>query len=72
MLIDRLSKNREKKKKLVHIIAVFLILIHAFEKYDSGHGSYFFFYCRPGIYISCLISSGDRKESALDRWSFFL
>jgi len=43
MLIDHLSKNREKKKKLVHIIAVFLILIHAFEKYDSGHGSYLFF-----------------------------
>jgi len=30
-----------------------------------------FFYCRPGIYISCLTSSGNWKESALDRWSVF-
>lgn len=36
-------KNREKRKKFAHIGAGIVILIHAYEKYESGHGSYLLF-----------------------------
>jgi chromate transport protein ChrA len=43
MLINRFIKDKEKAKKVAHIAAGFVILIHAYEKYESGHGSYLFF-----------------------------
>jgi hypothetical protein len=40
---DFRRRNRERRKRVAHIFAGLLILIHAYEKYDSGHGSYIFF-----------------------------
>ena len=40
MIFNRIRKNREKNKKFVHIAAGIVILIHSYEKYESGHGSY--------------------------------
>ncbi len=40
MLFNHLFKNTEKKKRFAHIGAGVVILIHAYEKYDSGHESY--------------------------------
>lgn len=36
-------KNREKRKQFAHVGAGIVILIHAYEKYESGHGSYLLF-----------------------------
>lgn len=38
-----MRKNPEKRKKIAHIIAGFVILVHAYERFDSGHSSYIFF-----------------------------
>jgi hypothetical protein len=43
MKLDRFKKNKEKIKRVAHISAGLVILIHAYEKYESGHGSYWFF-----------------------------
>ncbi len=43
MLLNRLIKNKEKAKRVAHIAAGVVILIHAYEKYEAGHGSYLFF-----------------------------
>ncbi|MES2515861.1 MAG: hypothetical protein V4580_17030 [Bacteroidota bacterium] len=36
-------KNREKRKQLAHIPAALTILMHAFERYHSGHSTWIFF-----------------------------
>lgn len=43
MILRHFIKNRSKRKKIAHIGAGIVILIHAYEKYDSGHGSYLLF-----------------------------
>jgi hypothetical protein len=43
MLLDKLIKNKEKSKRVAHIAAGVVILIHAYEKFESGHGVYLFF-----------------------------
>lgn len=35
--------RREKRRRVAHIISGFVILVHAYEKYESGHSSYLFF-----------------------------
>ncbi len=35
--------DKQKKQKMAHIIAAFIILVHAYEKYDAGESSYVFF-----------------------------
>jgi len=43
MILRPLIKNRDKRKKIAHIGAGIVILIHAYEKFESGHGSYLLF-----------------------------
>jgi uncharacterized membrane protein HdeD (DUF308 family) len=43
MLLRHLFKNREKRKRFAHIGAGIVILIHSYEKYESGHGPYILF-----------------------------
>lgn len=40
MFVKRLAKNREKTKRIVHIIAGLTILIHAYEYYDNANQTY--------------------------------
>ena len=35
-----LIKNKEKRKRIAHIVAAVVILIHSYENYESGHHSY--------------------------------
>lgn len=44
--------NKEKKEKLGHIIAAFIILVHAYEKYDLGESSYIFFLIAGMLFLS--------------------
>lgn len=43
MSIGQSFKNRDRRKRFAHIIAGVVILIHSFEKFDSGHDTYIFF-----------------------------
>lgn len=43
MILGKLIKNPEKKKRVAHIGAGIVILIHAYEKHESGHDSYLWF-----------------------------
>ncbi|MBK9731138.1 MAG: hypothetical protein IPO83_07600 [Chitinophagaceae bacterium] len=43
MISRLLFKDRDKRKRFAHIGAGIVILIHAYEKYESGHESYIFF-----------------------------
>ena len=38
-----LIKNKEKRNRIIHIISAMMILIHAYEKYETGHASYIYF-----------------------------
>jgi hypothetical protein len=52
MILNRLIKNKEKARRVAHIAAGFVILIHAYEKYESGHGPYLFFTIFGIIFLS--------------------
>lgn len=52
MLLRMLFKNRTKRKRYAHIGAGIVILIHAYEKYESGHGSYLLFGIAGLVFLS--------------------
>ena len=47
-----LKVRKEKKEKLVHILAGLIILIHAYEKYDLQESSYIFFFVAGIAFLS--------------------
>ena len=47
------NTNREKKEKIGHIMAAFIILVHAFEKYDLQEDSWPLF-AISGIIFLCI------------------
>lgn len=52
MLLRLLVKNRDKRKQFAHIGAGLVILIHAYEKYESGHDSYKLFALAGIIFLA--------------------
>lgn len=52
-MLGALFKNKEKRKRFVHIGAGVVILIHAYEKYEAGHHSYQLFLI-AGIVFLCI------------------
>jgi uncharacterized membrane protein HdeD (DUF308 family) len=40
MLRRHLIKDKEKRKRIAHIVAGVTILIHSYENYETGHHSY--------------------------------
>jgi len=55
MILNRFVKNPEKRNRIVHIIFGFIILIHALEKYETGHGSFLFFLIAGLVFIALAI-----------------
>ena len=45
-------KNRKKRKHLAHIVAGVVILIHSYDKYESGHGPYDLFAVAGCIFLA--------------------
>lgn len=45
------SNNKEKKARIAHIVAGLVILIHAFERFDAGHGPYWLFALAGIVFI---------------------
>lgn len=55
MLLRRFVKDKEKRRRIAHIVAGFIILVHAYEKYETGHGSYLFFLIAGLVFLSIAI-----------------
>ncbi len=55
MIRKHFIKNKDKRKRIAHIVAGVVILIHAFEKYDSGHDSYKFFTIAGIVFLSIAV-----------------
>lgn len=58
----------EKKKNIAHIVAGIVILVHSFEKYESGHGSWLFFAIAGIVFISIALlhHTIERKAPWID------
>lgn len=52
MLLKYFIKNIDKRKRFAHIGAGIVILIHAYEKYETGHDSYKLFVLAGLIFLS--------------------
>ncbi len=52
MFIKPSAKNREKRKRFAHIGAGIVILIHAYEKWETGHGPYLLFAIAGLVFLS--------------------
>ena len=48
-------KNKERVKRFAHLLAGFIILLHAYEKYESGHGPYLFFFFSGLVFLTIAI-----------------
>jgi hypothetical protein len=55
MLLRRLFKNRDKRKRIAHIGAAVVILIHSYEKYEGGHDTYKLFLLAGLVFLSLAI-----------------
>lgn len=51
-MLSRLFKNRDKRKRAAHIGAGIVILIHAYEKYESGHHTYLLFAIAGVVFLT--------------------
>ena len=49
---QRLIKNKEKRKRVVHIVSGVIILIHAYEKWETGHHSYVYFVIAGLVFLT--------------------
>lgn len=45
------ANNKGKKARIAHIIAGLVILIHAYERFDAGHGPYWLFALAGFVFI---------------------
>jgi hypothetical protein len=52
MNLTRSIHRREKLERATHILAGVVILVHAFEKYESEHGSYIYFVIAGLLFLS--------------------
>ena len=52
MLLRYFIKDKDKRKQFAHIGAGIVILIHAYEKFESGHGPYLFFAIAGMIFLA--------------------
>ncbi len=55
MLLRLLFKNRDKRKRIAHIGAGVVILIHSYEKYEGGHDTYKLFLLAGLVFLSLAI-----------------
>ncbi|MES3018105.1 MAG: hypothetical protein V4721_10010 [Bacteroidota bacterium] len=55
MILNRFVKNPEKRNRIIHIVFGFIILIHAWEKYETGHGPFLFFLIAGLIFVTLAI-----------------
>lgn len=68
MGIRNFLKTRDKRKQFAHVGAGIVILIHAYEKHEEGHGSYLFFAIAGLVFllIALLHSRIEKKAPWID------
>ena len=54
-LIERIRKNREKRMRIIHILAGIIILLHAFGRYTEGHANYGYFAVAGTLFLTVAI-----------------
>lgn len=47
--------NKEKLKKIPHIISGFMILLHSYERYEAGHGSFVVFLFAGVLFLTIAV-----------------
>lgn len=47
--------KKEKLKRIPHILAGIIILLHGYEKMDEGHGPYMFYFAAGFIFLSIAV-----------------
>lgn len=52
MILRFLFKNQEKRKRVAHIGAGIVILIHSYEKFEGGHDTYKLFLLAGIVFLS--------------------
>lgn len=55
-------QRKEKLKKISHILAGMIILLHAYEKYESEHSSYIYFALAGVIFLSVALFHHQLKS----------
>jgi len=55
MFLDKLKEKRNRLKKFAHIFVGMVILIHAYERYESGHSTYLFFALAGFVFLAVAI-----------------
>jgi hypothetical protein len=51
-----LKGNKEKRQKLIHILAGVIILVHSYEKYEMHENSYVFFLVAGLVFLTVALS----------------
>lgn len=64
MIRRHLIKNEHKRKKAIHIVSAFTILMHAYENYETGHHPYQFFLI-AGITVLVLALFHNKIENKI-------
>lgn len=55
MILRFLFKNQEKRKRVAHIGAGIVILIHSYEKFEGGHDTYKLFLLAGIVFLSIAV-----------------
>jgi len=53
--MPHLVKNKEKRKRIAHILAAFIILVHAYENYETHHHSWQLFAIAGIVFLTLAI-----------------
>ena len=74
MILRLLVKNKDKRKKIAHICAGIIILIHSYEKYESGHNSYILFGIAGILFLTIAILHPiiEKKAPWIDGFFFII
>jgi hypothetical protein len=69
-----LLKNKEILQRMVHMLSGGMILIHAYEKYESGHASHAFFAIAGLLFITIALLHPiiEKKAPWVDGVFFFI
>lgn len=54
-ILQRIRRSREKRKPFVHIVSGAVILIHTYEKWESGHDTWLYFLPAGLVFLTVAI-----------------
>ena len=54
-MLSAFRASKEKRKQFAHVLAGAIILLHAYEKYESGHASHIWFWIFGIIFLTIAV-----------------